>query len=80
MHPHTTLFDIYEIEDIEAFSRLYEVDELVLFLPQNPTQAEKEVLQELVGLQGVTYGYMDWVKTNNTFELIMQWRERTGNL
>ncbi len=80
MHPHTTFFNSYDIEDIEAFSELYEIDELVLFLPQNPTPAEKKVLQELLGLRGVTYGYMDWVKSNNTFELIMQWREKTGNV
>ena len=80
MHPHTILFNKYEIENIEAFSRLYDIDELVLFLPENPTPAEKEALRELIGVQGVTYGYMDWIKSNNTFELIMQWRERTGNL
>ncbi len=79
MHPHTIFFKTYEIDNIEAFSQLYEIDELILFLPQHPTLAEKKALYELVGLQGVTYGYMDWVKSNNTFELIMQWREKTGN-
>ena len=72
--------EIYGIEDIELFNRLYEIDEIVLFLPPNPTDTEKRALQELVGLEGVTYGFMDYVKSNNTFELIMQWRERTGNM
>jgi hypothetical protein len=72
--------EIYGIEDIERFSELYEIDEIVLFLPPNPTDAEKQALQELVGLEGVTYGFMDYVKSNNTFELIMQWREQTGHM
>lgn len=69
----------YGITDVETFSRLYELDELLLFLPPHPNLFEQQVLQELIGTQGVTYGYLDWVKSNNTFELIMQWRERTGN-
>jgi hypothetical protein len=79
MNSYEAFYITYAIDDIEAFSRLYEVEELILFLPQNPTQQEKEALQELLGVQGETYGYMDWVKSNNTFELIMQWREKTLN-
>ena len=62
----------------EVFVGLYDIDELQAFMPPAPTAEEKSVFQELVGVQGEK-GYMDYVKSNNTFELIMQWRERTGN-
>jgi hypothetical protein len=70
----------YAIADVEALEKLYELDELILFLPMQPTDKEKQALQMLIGTIGETYGYMDYVKSNNTFELIMQWRETTGNL
>ncbi len=66
----------YGITDTATFDKLYEVEEVVLFLPPNPTEKEKKALQELIGLKGVTYGYMDYVKSNNTFELIMQWKDK----
>jgi hypothetical protein len=77
---HVQFCQTYGIPDMESLDRLYDIDELILFLPPQPTDSEKRVFQELVGLQGETYGYMDWVKSNNTFELIMQWREKTSNL
>jgi hypothetical protein len=77
---HAQFCQAYGIQDMESLDRLYEIDELILFLPPNPTVTEKTTLHELIGLQGETYGYMDWVKSNNTFELIMRWREQTGNL
>ncbi len=69
----------YGITDITTFDKLYEVEEIVLFLPPHPTEAEKNALQGLIGLEGVTYGYMDYVKSNNTFELIMQWKEKLAS-
>jgi hypothetical protein len=66
----------YGITDVATFDKLYEVEEIALFLPPHPTDAEKKALQELIGINGVTYGYMDYVKSNNTFELIMQWKEK----
>jgi hypothetical protein len=66
----------YGITDIATFDTLYEVEEIVLFLPSQPTEVEKKVLQDLIGLEGVTYGYIDYVKSNNTFELIMRWKEK----
>ena len=72
-------FSQYGITDMAAFEKLYEVDEMMLFLPPQPTPSEKEILLGLIGTLGETYGYMDYVKSNNTFELIMQWREATGN-
>ena len=66
----------YGITDIATFDKLYEVEELALFLPANPTEVEKQALQELIGIQGLTYGFMDYVKSNNSFELIMQWKEK----
>ncbi|QHT68240.1 hypothetical protein GXP67_17130 [Rhodocytophaga rosea] len=80
MNAHARFCQAYEIEEVELLGRLYEIDELILFLPPQPTVEEKKILQALLGLQGETYGYMDWVKSNNTFELIMQWREQTENL
>ncbi len=55
-------------------------DDDILFFPPKPTEKEKAALQRLIGVKGETYGYMDYVKSNNTFELIMQWREATDNL
>jgi hypothetical protein len=78
--PHRQFCQAYGIEDPVRFTRLYELDEILLFLPPQPTDEEKHVLGELIGTLGVTYGFMDYVKSNNTFELIMQWREKTGNL
>lgn len=69
---------VYDLPDAAQFEQLYEIDEVVLFLPAVPTATEKAALQEIVGLQGVTYGFLDYQKSNNTFELIMQWREKTG--
>ncbi|WP_027002501.1 hypothetical protein [Hugenholtzia roseola] len=71
----------YEIEDAQKVADLYEIDELVAFLPTYPTDSEKQALQQLLGVAWIDsfYGYMDWHKSTNTFELIMQWREKTGN-
>ncbi|MCC5943868.1 MAG: hypothetical protein JJT94_02965 [Bernardetiaceae bacterium] len=73
--------EVYGIDKPEELLRLYEVDELMCFMPATPSEAEKKALQELVGLRwdDPYYGYMDYHKSNNTFELIMQWREKTQN-
>ncbi|MGB3618468.1 MAG: hypothetical protein WBA12_10125 [Catalinimonas sp.] len=88
MHPHhpeharleayRRFADRWEVTDFEAFVRLYDVHELTAFLPPEPTADERAALDELIGVEGETYGYLDWVKSNNTFELIMRWQERTG--
>jgi hypothetical protein len=70
--------ELYGLEDFEQVVTLYDIDELRSFLPDQPSQGEKVALQKLVGTTGVK-GYMDYVKSNNTFELIMQWQEATGN-
>jgi len=75
----TRFCQAYGIKNAGQFEQLYEIDEVVLFLPLNPTETEKAALLEVIGVQGVTYGYMDYQKSGNTFELIMQWREKTGN-
>jgi hypothetical protein len=77
---HLQFCEAYGIVDTRLFNQLYEIDEVILFMPLQPSPREKEALQSLLGVQGETYGYMDYVKSNNTFELIMQWRELTGNL
>jgi len=70
--------ETYGISDFETLVRLYDIDDLEAFLPPQPTAEEKMTLNALIGLRGVE-GYMDYVKSNHTFELIMQWQERTGN-
>ncbi|MBC7920605.1 MAG: hypothetical protein H7Z75_05885 [Ferruginibacter sp.] len=77
---HRQFCEAYGIEDPSHFARLYELDEVILFLPPRPSEEERNALLNLVGLRGETYGFLDYVKSNNTFELIMQWREATGNL
>ncbi|MDP5172777.1 MAG: hypothetical protein NWR72_21240 [Bacteroidia bacterium] len=69
----------YGISDLETLVGLYEIDDLQSFLPPNPSPHEKAVLNELIGVKGVTGGYMDYQKSNHTFELIMQWQEATNN-
>jgi hypothetical protein len=68
----------YGLDNPEKIEKLYEVEELILYLPPEPKPNEKEALQNLIGIEGVS-GYMDYVRSGNTFELIMQWREATGN-
>ena len=71
-------YDIPEAS-FESFVQLYDIDDLEAFLPANPSNKEKHSLHTLIGVQGVRSGYMDWVKSGHTFELIMQWQELTGN-
>lgn len=73
--------DAYDLKesDFSTLVDLYDIDELLSFMPPKPTSNEKAVFQELIGVTGVS-GYIDYRKSNNTFELIMQWRERTNNL
>ncbi|MEM6261232.1 MAG: hypothetical protein AAGI38_01900 [Bacteroidota bacterium] len=67
----------YEISQFEQFVALYDVNELMDFMPSNPSEDQKQIFNELIGV-GCETGYMDYAKSNNTFELIMQWQERTG--
>ncbi|MDX2283721.1 MAG: hypothetical protein NW241_06140 [Bacteroidia bacterium] len=70
--------EIYEVQQLDLLVRLYDVDDLEAFMPPAPSPLEKQVFNELLGVQGVS-GYMDWEKSANTLELILQWQERTGN-
>lgn len=78
MNPIDIFCENYGIRDKEKLDNLYEINELILFMPPKPTDFEKQTFVELLGLTGVE-GYMDYLKSNNTFELVMQWREKTGN-
>ncbi len=78
-NPSKQFCEAYGIQDSSQLEKLYEVKELMAFLPANPSPSEQEALRELIGVTSVS-GYLDYVKSNNTFELIMQWREKTGNL
>ncbi len=68
----------YQLADTERVAKLYEIEELLMYLPAEPKPEEQAALQKLIGVEGVS-GYMDYIKSGNTFELIMQWREATGN-
>ncbi len=75
---YRTFAEEYEVEDFETLVALYDIDELRRFLPANPSSEEKAVLRSLIGTRGLV-GYMDYAKSNHTFELIMRWQEKTQN-
>lgn len=79
MNPQEVFYQVYEINDPQKIESLYEINELLIFLPPKPTTHEKQVFHELIGVKGES-GYLDYDKSNNTFELLMQWREKTNNL
>lgn len=74
---YRTFAERYEVEDFEKFVAFYDVDELARFMPPYPSDEDKAALKEVMGATGEV-GYIDYRKSNNTFELIMQWQEKTG--
>jgi len=66
-----------EQEHIKAIQEKYEIDELLSFLPAKPNASESQSLKNLIGVTTES-GYLDYQKSNNTFELIMQWREQNN--
>ncbi|MCS7018169.1 MAG: hypothetical protein RMJ87_03465 [Cytophagales bacterium] len=70
--------DLYEVEKFDELVALYHVYDLICFLPATPTAEDKQVFNSLIGVTAES-GYMDYQRSNNTFELIMQWQERRGN-
>lgn len=70
--------EAYGIEQFEVMVALYDIDELSAHLPHQPSEAQQKALQEVIGTTGVP-GYMDYIKSNNTFELIMRWQEKLQN-
>lgn len=69
---------LYEVEKFDELVNLYNVYDLTCFLPASPTAEDKQILNQLIGVTAES-GYMDYQRSNNTFELIMQWQERRGN-
>ena len=67
----------WAIEDFDRLVELYDVDQLQQALPTEPNEKDREVLNRLIGVTGEA-GYIDQIKTGNTFELIMQFQETTG--
>lgn len=67
----------YEVEDYRTLIRLYDITELNSFLPPEPSEQEKRCLRQLIGTQAAS-GYLDYARSTNTFELLMQWQETTG--
>jgi hypothetical protein len=78
LEKYIQFFEKWELQDFENFVKYYDIYELTAFLPPNPSSKEKETLKNLIGTTTES-GYLDYQKSNNTFELIMQWREKTGN-
>jgi len=74
---YTAFCQLYGISDIKSVVQLYDIYELVSFLPAYPNESDKKALQQLIGVSSSS-GYMDYTKSTNTFELIMQWQEQTG--
>lgn len=71
---------ITDDKTLQTVQNLYEIDQLEAFLPTYPTVEERAAFQEVIGARFDNfYGYMDYQKSSNTFEVIMQWREKTGN-
>lgn len=68
----------YQVQDFVQLVSLYEIDDLESFLPPQPNPFEQKVFNQLIGTLGET-GYLDYEKSNHTFELIMSWQELTGN-
>ena len=79
LHQYEAFRQLYNLPNLEQLVQLYDIYELVCFLPANPTEHEKQVLQELMGAAADS-GYLDYQRSTNTFELIMSWMEQTGNL
>lgn len=75
---YETFCQLYEIDQVDLVEELYEIDTLISFLPSQPSEADKKNLQKLVGTTQES-GYWDYQRSNNTLELIMQWRESTQN-
>ena len=46
----------YGITDTATFDKLYEVEEVVLFLPPNPTEKEKKLYRNSLASQGYPMG------------------------
>lgn len=68
----------YQVENLDLLVKLYEIDDLESFLPPSPSPYEQKIFNQLIGTEGTT-GYMDYAKSNHTFELIMSWQELTDN-
>jgi hypothetical protein len=68
---------LWGIEDFDRLVELYDIDQLWSALPAQPAEADRQALHALLGVTGEA-GYIDQVKSGNTFELIMQFREQTG--
>lgn len=71
------LADKWAIEDFDRLVELYDVDQLQQALPPEPNEEDRKTLNRLIGVTGEA-GYIDQIKSGNTFELIMQFQENTG--
>lgn len=67
---------IYEIpEDKFAdFVRLYDINELENAMPKSPNSFQKKLFTKLIGVEGNAV-YLDYFRSNNSFEIVMQFFE-----
>lgn len=76
---YTLFCQRWNIEDVKKVEKMYHLEDLKSFLPDEPTEEDKIALNSVLGASfDDFYGYIDYQKSTNTFELIMQWREKTG--
>ena len=76
---YTLFCQRWNIEDVKKVEDMYHLEDLKAFLPDEPTKEDTLALNSVLGASFDNfYGYMDYQKSTNTFELIMQWREKTG--
>jgi hypothetical protein len=66
--------EAYGIEDLQQLVQLYDIHELRMALPQQPTTEQAQALRSCLGATGNAV-YLDYYRSNNTFELIMQYHE-----
>ena len=75
---YQTFSRLYQIKHFDLFVSLYDIDELLNFMPTNPNSMQKHVLNELIGVRGAA-AYLDYEKSNNTFELITRFQQKTSS-
>ncbi len=67
----------WSIDDVKKILQVYHLEELKEFLPKQPNEKDKIILNSILEKSFDNfYGYMDYQKSKNTFELIMKWREK----
>lgn len=75
---YQTFAKLYSVKNIDLLMQLYDVDELMKLMPLNPSIKQKRAFNDLLGVRGAS-GYLDYQKSNNTFEIVTRWLEKTSD-